>query len=233
MIHLYVKQHNVTGLKYFGMTKSKDPIKYPGSGLHWKRHCKIHGKSDITTTIVGSYDNKDIEIAREFAIKFSADNNIVESEEWANLIVEDLNNGFRYDRKDPEIQKKRVAAWQAWYAIPENKAAYLATKRRGKGSLPASKGNGKGTIVVKNSEGHCIRVDKNDPRVLSGEYVDMFIEARKKIDYSIVSEKLKRTLSVKDKDGNRFRVSMDDPRYKSGELVHHNTGKKYKVKVKS
>ena len=35
--YLYVKQHNKTGLKYFGKTTKKDPLKYKGSGLYWKR----------------------------------------------------------------------------------------------------------------------------------------------------------------------------------------------------
>lgn len=31
--YLYVKQHTITGLKYFGKT-IKDPYVYPGSGTH-------------------------------------------------------------------------------------------------------------------------------------------------------------------------------------------------------
>lgn len=41
MIHLYIKTHNTTGLKYFGKT-TKDPYKYLGSGKHWRAHLKIH-----------------------------------------------------------------------------------------------------------------------------------------------------------------------------------------------
>lgn len=37
IIHLYVKIHNVTGLKYFGKT-TKDPFKYRGSGKYWLAH---------------------------------------------------------------------------------------------------------------------------------------------------------------------------------------------------
>jgi hypothetical protein len=44
---LYIKQHNQTGLKYFGIT-IQDPLKYIGSGSYWKSHLKIHGK-DIST----------------------------------------------------------------------------------------------------------------------------------------------------------------------------------------
>lgn len=39
-ITLYIKIHNVTGLKYFGKTTKNNPEKYTGSGKHWKRHIK-------------------------------------------------------------------------------------------------------------------------------------------------------------------------------------------------
>ena len=40
--YLYIKQHKITKLKYFGKT-TKDPNKYLGSGKHWIRHIKKHG----------------------------------------------------------------------------------------------------------------------------------------------------------------------------------------------
>jgi hypothetical protein len=36
---LYVKTHNITGLKYFGKT-TNDPFKYKGSGKYWLDHLK-------------------------------------------------------------------------------------------------------------------------------------------------------------------------------------------------
>lgn len=82
---LYVKQHSITGLKYFGKTTSKDPYRYTGSGQYWLNHLKIHGK-DITTVWCQLFLDKSelIEYAKDFSIK----NNIVESKEWANLIPE-------------------------------------------------------------------------------------------------------------------------------------------------
>ena len=43
MIYLYIKTHNVTGLKYLGKTESCDPHKYKGSGKYWNIHLKKHG----------------------------------------------------------------------------------------------------------------------------------------------------------------------------------------------
>ena len=42
---LYVKTHQVTGLKYLGQTSKSDPHKYTGSGKYWLRHIKQHGKN--------------------------------------------------------------------------------------------------------------------------------------------------------------------------------------------
>ena len=87
MIRLYVKTHNQTGLKYFGKTTRVDISKYRGSGIRWRNHLTKHG-NDVNTVVIAEFE--DHECAKEFAIKFSKDNNIVESDEWANLKDEEL-----------------------------------------------------------------------------------------------------------------------------------------------
>lgn len=83
--YLYVKTHLKTGLKYFGKT-IKDPFQYWGSGVYWQRHLKCHGH-EHSTSIIGLFtDENDL---RESAIRFSRENNIVKSDEWANLKEED------------------------------------------------------------------------------------------------------------------------------------------------
>ena len=90
IVYLYIKIHNITGLKYFGKT-TQDPFRYLGSGKYWKRHIKKHG-SNITTKIYGEFYNDDI-LLSEVAIKFSEENNIVKSKEWANLTIENGKDG--------------------------------------------------------------------------------------------------------------------------------------------
>ena len=102
IIYLYVKQHSITGLKYFGKTVSKDPFKYLGSGKYWVPHIKKHGKQYIKTLEVWGFDNQ--EMCTEFALNFSKENNIVESNEWANLCEE---NGIGFTLT--EIQKIKIA----------------------------------------------------------------------------------------------------------------------------
>jgi hypothetical protein len=88
---LLVLTHNVTGLKYFCKTSQLDKLQYyKGSGVYWKRHRKVHG-SDIKVGVLGLYYDKDRCTAA--ALKFSKEHNIVQSEEWANLIEENGLDG--------------------------------------------------------------------------------------------------------------------------------------------
>ena len=88
---LYIKQHSKTGLKYFGKTTQNNPEKYLGSGLYWDDHLKIHG-NDISTVWTKTFEDK--KELTEYALKFSEENNIVESKEWANLKPENGLDGF-------------------------------------------------------------------------------------------------------------------------------------------
>lgn len=89
-IYLYVKQHSKTGLKYFGKT-IQDPYIYLGSGKRWVPHIKKHGTQYVETIELWSFENQ--EDASKFAIEFSNVNDIVNSENWANLIQEDAKEG--------------------------------------------------------------------------------------------------------------------------------------------
>lgn len=91
---LYIKQHNKTGLKYFGKTTKSDVYAYHGSGKHWKNHIKEHGIDDVQTIWVSEvFCNKEDLI--EFATFFSEEFDIVNSSEWANLTIENgIDGGY-------------------------------------------------------------------------------------------------------------------------------------------
>ena len=103
---LYIKQHSVTGLKYFGKT-IKDPYKYKGSGKHWVRHIKKHGTEHIETLWV-STPFIDSELISEYALTFSKEHNIVESKDWANLMEENGQSGGRTCRGIPKSAEHRA-----------------------------------------------------------------------------------------------------------------------------
>lgn len=88
---LYIKQHSITGLKYFGKT-TQDPYEYLGSGLVWTRHIKKHGVDHVKTIWVSDPFN-DNETLKEFAEFLSEELDVVNSKDWANLVPENGISG--------------------------------------------------------------------------------------------------------------------------------------------
>ena len=112
--YLYVKTHNITGLKYLGKT-TKDPYKYLGSGIDWCKHLKQYGKN-ITTEII-----KVCETHEEFSYwgrYYSKLWNIVCGQDdfgnriWANRIPETGGGlgvfGDANPMRNPEVVAKRT-----------------------------------------------------------------------------------------------------------------------------
>lgn len=107
IIYLYVKQHASTGLKYFGKTTRRNPYAYKGSGKYWIQHLKKHGRHVNTLEVWGFTDQT---LCTEFALRFSRENHIVESDEWANLCVENGVDGALPGSSLTEEHKKKLSA---------------------------------------------------------------------------------------------------------------------------
>jgi len=105
MIFLYLKQHQKTGLKYFGRTTSRNPTKYKGSGTRWNYHCTKHGWEFVDTLEIWAFEDQ--EECTKFALQFSHENNIVESNDFANLEIEDGRNGRVKGAVPPYTRKPR------------------------------------------------------------------------------------------------------------------------------
>jgi hypothetical protein len=101
-MYLYVKTHNKTGLKYLGKTVSKDPHKYTGSGVYWLKHLEKHGP-DYTTEIL--VETEDVNVLKEMGLYYSNLWNIVHSDNWANLMVEQGDGG---DASNSEAFKEYI-----------------------------------------------------------------------------------------------------------------------------
>lgn len=126
-IYLYVKTHNVTGLKYLGKTE-QNPFEYIGSGKHWLRHLKVHGK-DIHTEII--YETESLDDFAKYAIAYSIEHNIVESKEWANLIIENGSGGDNWtchtESALAKSMKTRLKNAKTWKQSYETKSLHKET----------------------------------------------------------------------------------------------------------
>lgn len=94
-LYLMVKKHKLTGLKYLckKITHSdKKAINYLGSGSYWRNHINKNGKL-IETEILIKLPITDIKKFELLCLEFSEKFNIVESDEWANLIPENGRQG--------------------------------------------------------------------------------------------------------------------------------------------
>lgn len=89
---LYLKESPL-GLKYIGKTQ-QNPFTYIGSGIYWTRHLKKHNFSskDIKTIILFETTNKD-ELSK-MGTYFSNFYNIVNNQDFANLINEEGQGGY-------------------------------------------------------------------------------------------------------------------------------------------
>jgi hypothetical protein len=90
MYTLMIKTHNITGLKYLCKCSRKNYLSYKGSGKYWKRHLKKHG-NDISTEVL--FQTNDLEEFKKICCEMSLTLNVVESDDWANLIDETGEDG--------------------------------------------------------------------------------------------------------------------------------------------
>jgi hypothetical protein len=135
--YLYIKQHSITGLKYFGKTTYDNPYKYTGSGLYWKKHIKKHGKQFITTLWVSDlyYDTSIV----EHALHFSYENNIAKSDNWANLIPENGIDGGSI--LCSEKTKIKLSIANIGKTLTEEHKANMSAANKGKPKSEKTKAN--------------------------------------------------------------------------------------------
>lgn len=180
MTILYIKTHNKTGLKYFGKSQKNFEKfkKYKGSGKYWQKHIKKHGY-DVTTRIYAIFDETDEyfrSIFTKIAIIFSEDNNIVNSNEWANLTIENGLDGLGYGHKFSEEHKKNQSEsrkgdkhWNYGKMHSEETKDKIKQKRAEQVITPESNKKRSDTLKgIKRSEETKLlmgEVQKNKPRV--------------------------------------------------------------------
>jgi len=91
---IFVATHNTTNLKYLAKTTKHHTHeelekKYHGSGIRWKNHLNKHG-DDVSIEIIGTFETSEV---KKYAIAISFAYDVVNSDEWANLMIEDGLSG--------------------------------------------------------------------------------------------------------------------------------------------
>ena len=178
---LYIKQHNVTGLKYFGKTTAKDPVKYKGSGRYWNDHLKQHGNK-ITTLWYELFTDKQVLI--EFALKFSKDNNIIESCSWANLIDENGIDGWQPGQQR-EFKKRKPLSEEHKAKLKTARAKQIITKETRKKISDAKKGKSNGRTGLKLTTETKEKISKaNKGKIRSDDAKLRYSQAKKNMSHS-------------------------------------------------
>lgn len=166
IIYLYLKTHNKTGLKYIGITK-KNPYKYKGSGLHWKRHLDVHGPGH-STEILHECDETNV---KEWGQYYSEKYNIVESNEFANLKPETGYSGSgMYGQQHSEETKKKMSLAQIGRPKSDSAVAAQVESRKATTQAPGYINPLKGVTLSRNTKD---KISKNHHDV-SGENNPMF-----------------------------------------------------------
>lgn len=127
MIYLYVKTHNITGLKYLGQTTAKDPHKYPGSGKYWKLHLKKHGPNFSTEILKECTTKQEVQNWGQY---YSDLWDVVNNPLWANLKPEIGDGGWgkRIDYKHSEETRKKIS--QSKKGVPNPKSSVPRTQEQ-------------------------------------------------------------------------------------------------------
>ena len=167
--YLYVKTHSITGLKYLGQTRSRDPYKYQGSGKYWLAHLKKHGKHFTTEIVKECKTTGELSHWGHFYSKLW---DIVNSKDWANLKPESGDGGWYLvgdlnPQKRPEVREKTSKGMKRYLASnPKtieqksqhsewNKKYWTEERKR---NHPIS--HSISTVAVTNLQGFSLRIPK-------------------------------------------------------------------------
>ena len=179
-VTLYIATHNITGKKYFGKTVKwftrKDlQENYNGSGKYWSKHKKKHGEKDVTMEIyqICSLNESDDDYVKPIALKFSEENNIVESDKWRNLKLENgLDGGSKgYKHTDESRAKMSESAKDREHKqhSEETKAKISSSKKGIKHTPEHRKNNSEARKGITLSEEHKINIGLGVKGLLKGK----------------------------------------------------------------
>jgi len=107
---LMIKTHSHTGLKYMCVTTKQDYHKYSGSGIEWKKHLKENGRAWSTNLIFESNDKDEFS---KVCFEKSILNDIVNSNEWANSMIEHGGGEYPVDENGNRIPAPSISKFNS------------------------------------------------------------------------------------------------------------------------
>jgi len=209
---LYIKTHRKTGLKYLGITKKKNVLKYPGSGIRWSNHLAEHGDDCDTTILLKTPSLSELATAGNY---YSQLWNIVKDKCWANLKPETGYGGSIITGKVTVYDKNGDTVYvnKDDPRIAMGELTYVGTVFN------------TGMVVVQDNHNNITRVSVSDPRYLSGELTH--------INKGRIHNKIACKFCNSKFDEIQINTHQDSCKLNPDRVPGRNTGKKFPSKLKS
>ena len=240
MFHFVYKTINLKNKKCYIGVHSTDNINdgYLGSGDKLKIAIKKYGTENFYREILQFFDN--LEQAYEYEASLVTEEFIREKTNY-NITVGGKIPPIRRGKDHHFFGKKRLDASERMKENNPSKLEHVKELNRStKVIINTDTGEGKrinkndhipegwkninsGKITVRDNDGNCFSVDKNDQRYLSGELIQASKGVKKNIKNST-----KGKIIVEDKNGKRFKLHKNDERIMKENLTIFNPLKRKK-----
>lgn len=109
--YLYIKTHNITGLKYLGQTTKQDPLSYKGSGKDWVEHLKRYGVDIHTDIIMACISKKELNFyGRYYSTLYKVTTSVDDygNRIWANCIPETGGGSGEHNKGRKRTEKQKA-----------------------------------------------------------------------------------------------------------------------------
>jgi ribosomal protein L32 len=180
---LYIKQHSITEKLYFGKTTNKDPLKYNGSGRHWKSHIKKHGLEHVRTIWFCLFTDKEELI--KFATLCSEMWNIVESDVWLNLKSENGLDGGLIGYIHSEHSKLKISSKLKGLLFSSKRRKNISKSLTGRSQSDARRNNTSLALI-----GHAMSQETKDKIGAKNKGKTRTLEQREKMSIDRRGKKL-------------------------------------------
>ena len=231
--YLYKKTHMKTGLKYLGYTTNKNPHKYNGSGLYWKRHLRQHGYS-YNTEILKECTTPDE--VQQYGLYYSDMWNIVESDEWANLRVEEGPGTYvmtddtkerisisNTGKKHSEETKEKIRIKRATQVMTDETKAKISIASQGRRASEATLEKMRSKTCSDETKQKISDANKGKPSKLKG--IPRTEETKKKVSNSKLGKSRSEETKIKLREANLGKKHTAESIEKMKGKTPHNKGK--------